>query len=70
MKLNTDIVKVDDAVGATCVHGFGGAWGMLAVGLFAKEDKISDGYSKYDGFVWSKCGFPSSKHAILSGTCL
>ena len=28
-------LKVDDAVGATCVHGFGGLWGVIAVGLFA-----------------------------------
>jgi Amt family ammonium transporter len=27
-------VKVDDAVGAVPVHGFAGAWGTLAVGLF------------------------------------
>jgi ammonium transporter len=39
-------LKVDDAVGATCVHGFGGYWGMVAVGLFAKEDKLAGGYSK------------------------
>ena len=22
-------LKIDDAVGATCVHGFGGFWGMV-----------------------------------------
>ncbi|EAU42081.1 ammonium transporter family protein [Fulvimarina pelagi HTCC2506] len=27
--------KIDDAVGAVAVHGFGGAWGVLAMGLFA-----------------------------------
>ncbi|MER0240032.1 ammonium transporter [Fulvimarina sp. MAC8] len=27
--------KVDDAVGAVAVHGFGGAWGVLAMGIFA-----------------------------------
>ncbi len=26
--------KIDDAVGAVAVHGFGGTWGTLAVGLF------------------------------------
>ena len=30
-------LKVDDAVGATCVHGFGGLWGVIAVGLFARR---------------------------------
>ena len=28
-------LKIDDAVGAVAVHGFGGVWGLLAVGLFA-----------------------------------
>ena len=45
-------VKVDDAVGATCVHGFGGLWGMIAVGFFAEEDRIAGGFSKYDGYIW------------------
>lgn len=42
--------KVDDAVGATCVHGFGGAWGMVAVGIFAAKDEL-EGYCKYDGVM-------------------
>ena len=38
--------QVDDAVGATCVHGFGGIWGLIAIGLFAQKDELSDvGYS-------------------------
>src|SRR5207237_185515 len=28
-------LKVDDPVGAVAVHGFNGAWGVLALGLFA-----------------------------------
>jgi Amt family ammonium transporter len=28
-------LKVDDVVGAVAVHGFGGLWGLLAVGIFA-----------------------------------
>jgi Amt family ammonium transporter len=28
-------LKVDDVVGAVSVHGFGGLWGLLAVGIFA-----------------------------------
>ena len=33
-------LKVDDAVGATCVHGFAGAWGILSVGIFAAKGRI------------------------------
>ena len=40
--------RIDDAVGATCVHGFGGAWGMIAIGLFAQRDEITDvGFSRF-----------------------
>ena len=35
------------------MHGFGGFWGMIAVGLFAREDKIAGGFSMYEGFVWN-----------------
>lgn len=30
--------KIDDVVSAVAVHGFGGAWGTLAAGLFYAED--------------------------------
>lgn len=30
-----NVLKVDDVVGAVSVHGFGGIWGLLAVGIFA-----------------------------------
>jgi Amt family ammonium transporter len=30
-----NILKVDDPVGAVTVHGICGAWGLLAVGIFA-----------------------------------
>ncbi len=33
-----DRVKIDDPVGAVSVHGVCGAWGVIAVGLFASED--------------------------------
>lgn len=32
-----NVLKVDDPVGAVAVHGFNGAWGTLAVGLFATD---------------------------------
>jgi Amt family ammonium transporter len=31
------VLKIDDPVGAIAVHGFGGAFGTIAVGLFAVE---------------------------------
>lgn len=33
-----DWLKIDDPVGAVSVHGFAGAWGTLAVGLFANPN--------------------------------
>jgi Amt family ammonium transporter len=37
-----DRVKVDDPVGAISVHGVCGAWGTIAVGLFAVEGNAYD----------------------------
>ena len=33
-----DRIRIDDPVGAVSVHGIGGAWGVLSVGLFATYD--------------------------------
>ncbi|CAD5111269.1 unnamed protein product [Dimorphilus gyrociliatus] len=35
-----DRLKIDDPVGAFAVHGIGGIWGMIAVGIFGDDDKI------------------------------
>jgi Amt family ammonium transporter len=35
--------RVDDPVGAVAVHGFNGAWGVLAVGLFATQGGLLTG---------------------------
>ena len=32
-----DRLRVDDVVGAVGVHGFGGAWGTLAAGMFKAD---------------------------------
>jgi len=37
-------LKIDDAVDAIPVHGFCGAWGCIAVGIFASTDRISFAY--------------------------
>ena len=43
--------RIDDAVGATCVHGFCGVWGLLSVGIFSRRFPHEDGYSRYDGLL-------------------
>jgi len=35
-----DRIRIDDPVGAASVHGVVGAWGVLAVGLFAVDDGL------------------------------
>jgi Amt family ammonium transporter len=43
-------LKVDDPVGAISVHGANGAWGVLALGLFA-DGKYGDGWNSVPGTV-------------------
>jgi Amt family ammonium transporter len=44
------VLKVDDPVGAVAVHGFNGAWGCLALGLFA-DGTYGDGLNGVAGPV-------------------
>ncbi len=44
------VLKVDDPVGAVSVHGVNGAWGVLALGLFA-DGKYGDGFNGVKGAV-------------------
>ena len=43
-------MKVDDPVGAVSVHGVNGAWGVLALGLFA-DGTYGDGLNGVAGTV-------------------
>lgn len=42
-----DKIKADDPVGAIAVHGVGGVWGIIAVGLFATEGGLFYGGGAY-----------------------
>jgi Amt family ammonium transporter len=44
------VVKIDDPVGAVSVHGVCGAWGVLALGLFA-DGAYGDGFNGVKGTV-------------------
>ena len=43
-------LRIDDPVGAGAVHGFGGAWGLLAVGIFA-NGRAGEGFNGVAGPV-------------------
>jgi len=45
-----NVLKIDDPVGAISVHGVNGAWGMLALGLFA-DGTYGDGVNGVKGAV-------------------
>ena len=49
-------LRVDDAVGATCVHGFAGGWGIIAVGIFAAKDEMEN-YCEYNGLLHGGGGY-------------
>jgi Amt family ammonium transporter len=61
-------LKLDDPVGAISVHGTNGAWGVLALGLFA-DGKYGDGFNGVAGTVKGLFyGDPSQFLAEVIGT--
>jgi Amt family ammonium transporter len=44
------VLRVDDPVGASAVHGVGGIWGILSVGLFA-DGRYGEGWNGVPGTV-------------------
>jgi ammonium transporter, Amt family len=63
------VLKVDDPVGAVSVHGTNGAWGLLALGLFA-DGTYGDGLNSVTGTVKGLFyGDPSQFAAQVIGVC-
>lgn len=51
-----DWLKIDDPVGAVSVHGFCGAWGTIAVGLFANPNYGGGPAGLFYGGGWTQFG--------------
>jgi ammonium transporter, Amt family len=63
-------LKVDDPVGAVAVHGVNGAWGILALGLFA-DGTYGDGWNGVTGTVKGLFyGDASQFFAQIIGVCV
>lgn len=45
-------LRIDDAVDAIPVHLFGGAWGLIAAGLFSTPELMQTAYSQSDHVGW------------------
>ncbi|KAL1497506.1 hypothetical protein ABEB36_008456 [Hypothenemus hampei] len=46
-----DKMKIDDPVGASAVHGVGGIWGIIAVGIFAQNPQPLNTTSGRNGLI-------------------
>jgi len=45
-------LRIDDAVDAIPVHLFGGAWGLIAAGLFSSPDLMDNAYGQSEHVGW------------------
>jgi len=64
-----DRLHIDDPVGAVSVHGVSGIWGMLAVGLFMREEKQGGLNGKYVG-LFHGGGWDSLGVQALATVCI
>lgn len=46
-----EILKIDDPIGASPVHGFAGIWGCIAAALFADEDWVGSDFPRGEQIV-------------------
>jgi Amt family ammonium transporter len=60
------VLKVDDPVGAVAVHGVNGAWGVIALGLFA-NGKYGDKLNGVEGMV---TGYFYGDRGQLAAQCI
>jgi ammonium transporter, Amt family len=64
-----NVLKIDDPVGASSVHGTCGAWGIISLGLFA-DGRYGDGWNGVPGTVRGLFyGDPSQLTAECIGLC-
>ncbi|CAH1778550.1 unnamed protein product [Owenia fusiformis] len=64
-----DKMKIDDPVGGFGVHGVGGVWGMLAVGLFAENDTLEN-MTKGQSGLFRGGGFRLLGVQLLACVCI
>ena len=58
--------KIDDAVDAIPVHMFGGAWGVLATGLFSNESRMATADYSTENIGWYVFGSSSLLVKLVS----
>ena len=63
-------LRIDDAVDAIPVHMFGGAWGLIATGLFSAPDLMEKAYGQSDHVGWFYEWGRGSGNFTLLGTQL
>lgn len=62
-------LRIDDAVEAIPVHMFNGAWGMIAVGLFASKPRLELAYGhemEHVGWVYSLSNGSADAHLLAA----